>query len=90
MEVENINGIQTGDREGPRLLALWEEQSGQPLPFYCAEARCVCESVEGALVQRANTEDNRWYIVPLCREHGALKGQRIMIMNTMPLVPLDT
>ena len=40
----------------------------------------------GAHVQRGNSGDSNWYIVPLCATHNGKKGQSLDISDSVKLV----
>ena len=46
-------------------LDYWKSQTGQN-PTYCSADGCYGMDLVGAHVQKAYSDDNRWYIVPLC------------------------
>ncbi len=65
-KVKNLNG--TSDNKVPNCynswLDFWEKKSGQK----AGECGCCNQSADvGAHVQKANSSDKSWYIVPLCR-----------------------
>jgi hypothetical protein len=43
----------------------------------------------GAHVQKDNSSDNNWYIIPLCREHNKLTGKSLVINDLIQLVPAN-
>jgi hypothetical protein len=47
----------------------WNRKSGQWL-ICCAESSCTRPISRGALVQGADNEDGKWYVVPLCHHHN--------------------
>ena len=47
-------------------LEYWKSKTGQN-PYYCSTRGCYGTDLVGGHVQKANSSDNRWYIVPLCR-----------------------
>jgi len=67
--VKNISGTSDSICKCGSWLAHWEKQSKQTANF-CSEAGCISEDMVGAHVQKANSDDNRWYIVPLCKLHN--------------------
>lgn len=77
MMIKNINGTSdstTTCRCGS-WLKHWAIYSGTyALPNYCSVRGCTNKDIEGAHVQKANSEDEKWYICPLCKEHNHSKG----------------
>jgi hypothetical protein len=69
-KVQNING--TSDKSCPcgSWIDHWEKFSGESLPNLCPEKTCTKKDLVGAHVQRADSTDKGWYIVPLCSEHN--------------------
>ena len=67
MYVKNVNG---SGRFAPRgydsWLDYWKAQTGEN-PYYCAADNCLGTDLVGAHVQKANSTDKNWYIVPLCK-----------------------
>lgn len=67
MRVKNVNGsgrfsAPTGYRS---WLDYWEKKTGSKA-FFCSASNCFSSNLVGAHVQKANSTDNRWYIIPLC------------------------
>ena len=67
MYVKNVNG---SGRFAPRgydsWLDYWKAQTGEK-PYYCAADNCLGTDLVGAHVQKTNSTDKNWYIVPLCK-----------------------
>ncbi len=53
-------------------LKHWEKFSGQTTTF-CIEKLCTGQDLVGAHIQKANSEDNSCYIIPLCINHNHSK-----------------
>lgn len=47
-------------------LDYWEQKTGKKA-YFCAATDCWAQDLVGAHVQKVNSADRRWYIVPLCR-----------------------
>lgn len=67
MRVKNVNG--SGRFSAPAgyrsWLDYWEKKTGSKA-FFCSASNCFSSNLVGAHVQKANSTDNRWYIIPLC------------------------
>lgn len=72
--VKNINGTSDRDCACGSWLKHWENFSGDKA-YYCSELNCFDKDLVGAHVQKANSNDDYWYIVPLCRLHNAHRGE---------------
>lgn len=46
-------------------LKYWEAQTGQSA-YFCSADGCIGTNLVGAHVQKAYSDDKKWYIVPLC------------------------
>ncbi|MCX6328188.1 MAG: hypothetical protein NTZ85_01555 [Bacteroidia bacterium] len=69
--ITNINGTSDTDcRCGSWLNHWFNYNGGQSLPTYCSAPKCIKKDLVGAHVQKANSIDKEWYIVPLCQEHN--------------------
>lgn len=87
MRVKNINGINADKCECGSWLEHWKEFSGNVLfPRYCPVMKCSSRIEVGAHVQIEGASDKGWYIVPLCKEHGAETGSSLEISNMVDLV----
>jgi hypothetical protein len=86
MRVSNINGISDNACECGSWLGHWKKFSGQSLPTFCPQVTCVQKPAAGAHVQRGNSGDSNWYIVPLCTAHNGKKGQSLDIGDSVTLV----
>jgi hypothetical protein len=54
--------------------------------MFCYAMACPCTPAVGAVVRAGESEDEPWYIVPLCVEHGAKKGEVIELIPEVQLV----
>jgi hypothetical protein len=86
MRVKNINGTSDNLCKCGSWIKHWEKFSGQSLPSYCPEKSCMKKPEVGAHVQKDNSTDSSWYIVPLCTMHNAEKGKSIEISDSIELV----
>jgi hypothetical protein len=71
-KVKNING--TSEHFVKCNCGNWTEHwykfGGIPNPAFCRELTCMVEKPEGCHVQKADSMDESWYIVPLCSNHN--------------------
>lgn len=74
MKVKNINGTSKTECKCRSWLAHWEKFNGR-MAAYCAVNFCYNIAMEGAHVQLSDSKDERWYIIPLCREHNRCKDE---------------
>jgi hypothetical protein len=89
MRVKNINGTSQNVCKCGSWLDHWKNFSGQALPTYCPEKTCTGKPEVGAHVQKDNSTDNAWYIVPLCKTCNAKTGQPLDLMDGTVLVPAN-
>jgi hypothetical protein len=89
MKVKNINGTSTRACSCGSWLQHWRNFSKTPLPRFCAEIACPGPPELGAHVQRADSADQNWYIVPLCHLHNAKTSESIEISERTVLVPAN-
>lgn len=68
-KVENINGTSDTECKCGSWIQHWKNFSIQTAT-YCSEESCIETDLEGAHVQKANSTDQSWYIVPLCGKHN--------------------
>ena len=85
MRVKNINGTSDNTCKCGTWLEHWKKFSGQSLPTYCPETKCIQKPEVGAHVQRDNSADTSWYIVPLCKTHNGQTGESIEISDSTKL-----
>jgi len=83
-KVKNINGTSDNTCKCGSWLKHWEKFSGQTTT-YCTEKSCLETELLGAHVQKADSIDNNWYIIPLCKTHNKSTGT-IDISDTYTLV----
>ena len=82
----NINGTSDTKCTCGSWLQHWKNFSNQDLPFFCPEKSCIKDDLIGAHVQKANSFDKKWYIVPLCSDHNKSTNKNIVISNKIKLV----
>jgi len=88
-KVKNINGTSDNTCKCGSWLNHWEKFSGQKTGL-CPEISCKNSASIGAHVQKADSPDEKWYIIPLCPSHNALRNQTISIMDSTTLVSANT
>jgi hypothetical protein len=86
MKVNNINGTSGKTCKCGSWLNHWKNFSGQSLPSYCPEVKCMQKTEVGAHAQKDSSTDTNWYIIPLCKTHNAETGKSLYIMDRMKLV----
>jgi hypothetical protein len=65
----NINGTSDNSCSCDSWLDHWNRFSGQNARI-CSVIDCYRTDIVGAHVQKYNSTNRNWYIVPLCREHN--------------------
>ena len=87
MKVRNINGTSDNTCKCSSWIEHWENYNpaGQSIPSYCPEKTCLKKPTEGAHVQKDDSSDNSWYIIPLCSEHNAKHGETIEVSDSVSL-----
>ncbi|HCL00097.1 MAG TPA: hypothetical protein DHW42_08350 [Candidatus Marinimicrobia bacterium] len=90
MSIEVINLINTSNKKCycKTWLEHWEK-FGEQKAGLCAEVSCQKKAIVGAHVQKSDSSDSSWYIIPLCKEHNNLFGQKISIKDSIKLVPAN-
>lgn len=88
MYVKNVNG--SGRYSAPSgyssWLEYWEDNAGRKVT-YCGATGCYGTDLVGAHVQKADSNDNKWYIVPLCR---SCNQRTDTFYVAYPLVPVPS
>ncbi len=67
-------------------LEHWQKYSAVPLPGFCYALACPGTPVMGVVVRLGDTENEPRYVVPLCIEHGAKRGEAIELIPGAQLV----
>lgn len=86
MKVNNVNGTSASNCKCGSWLEHWKKFSGQSSPAYCSEKACTKKPDVGAHVQKDNSTDKGWYIVPLCAGHNQQTGKSLDLMESVTLV----
>lgn len=86
--VKNINGTSQSSEKCNcgSWLNHWMIIGRYKKPDYCAIVGCVNPPTEGAHVQKTGTNDQSWYIIPVCHHHNMQKNQELSIPNEKWLV----
>lgn len=88
MKVTNINGTSDHTCLCGSWLKHWEKfnLTGQRTPFFCPV--CGYSKVEvGAHVQKYDSYDKDWYIVPLCKSCNNKSSSTILDIGNCALAP---
>ncbi len=67
-------------------LEHWQKYSAVPLPSFCYAMACPGTPVEGVVVRTADAQCEAQYVVPLCIEHAARRGEAIELIPGAQLV----
>ncbi len=86
MKIRNINGTSDNTCKCGSWLDHWKKFSGLSISIYCPVLSCYEKTEVGAHVQKDNSTDNSWYIVPLCKSHNAEKGKSLEVGDSTKLV----
>jgi hypothetical protein len=86
MKVKNINGTSARTCRCGSWLQHWKNFSKTAISQYCYEKKCVGKPEVGAHVQKDNSTDESWYIVPLCMTHNAKTGESLELVDSAVLV----
>lgn len=86
MRVNNINGTSQNFCKCGSWLNHWQKFSGQPIPTICPVLSCHELTAVGAHVQKDNSTDKSWYIIPLCRTCNAKAGSSLDVLSNVVLV----
>ena len=54
-----------------------------------AQRRVARKELVGAHVQQESSDDNNWYIYPICKKHNEAIGQSLDVADTYKLVPAN-
>lgn len=89
MRVKNLHD--KGGRPVPKgytsWLAWWIDQKGVTSMPDCANKNCANKATLGGHVKKDTSEDNAWYMVPLC--HGCNQLEDPFEVNASDMVPLN-
>lgn len=88
LKIKNINTFIHYNCVCGTWLKHWEKFSGKKAPL-CAVPGCNTLGTNGAHVQKAESTDESWYVLPLCEQHGAIKNE-LEVSADYKLVPAST
>ena len=83
-KVKNINGTSDNRCSCGSWMKHWINFSNKSV-IYCVEKSCINKNLVGAHVQKSNSYDHNWYIIPLCIAHNA-SDREIEIIDSCTLV----
>jgi hypothetical protein len=89
IKARNINGTSSNTCTCGSWLEHWKKFSNGAIS-YCSEQGCAMVDLVGAHVMKADENDKKWYIIPLCSYHNRQKGHDIDVVVTTEFVPADT
>lgn len=88
-EVHNLNN--TSDRMPPNGYATWkdwwEAKKGRKFGT-CSCLGCTSFAEVGAHVQKRNSTDRKWYIIPLCRKCNTKSSSESFYVRDCDLEPI--
>lgn len=89
VKVKNLNDI--GGRKVPKgydsWLDWWMDQKGKTATPDCANQDCSRKATLGGHVKKVNSDDNSWYMVPLC--HGCNQLKDSFEVNASDMAPIN-
>lgn len=80
-KIKNINGTSDTKCKCGSWLDHWKKFSKSSIS-YCQEVNCYSKDLVGAHVQKANSSDDNWYIIPLCTNHNQSVGELEVLSST--------
>ena len=84
--IKNINNTYPPPHSSSSWYEHWTNFSDQWL-ICCAERSCTKLISQGAIVQKAEIEDDKWYVVPLCKKHA--NSNEILDIGDVKLIEVD-
>ena len=91
MKVKNINGTSEHNVKCKcgSWIEHWKNFSNAKLGDYCYEKSCTKKPEFGAHVQKVESNDNDWYIIPFCPGHNNVRDEEIELIAGAPLAPAN-
>jgi len=86
MKIKNINGTVDNTCKCGTWLYHWKNFSDRSIPIYYPVFGCNNKPEVGAHVQKDDSIDSGWYIVPLCKVHNGQTGMSLNISDSIILV----
>lgn len=88
----NVKNIHSGSRPAPSgyssWLSYWMKEQGVTSTPKCANIACTAWAEHGGHVKKVKSNDNSWYIVPLCVECNEDKDKEFIVYESN-LVPVN-
>lgn len=91
-KVKNLNGTDDNapDSKGyPTWRAFWEAKTGRSFSD-CSCDECKSSATVGAHVQKADSADRKWYIVPLCSSCNVSRKNEVFEVRDNDLVAVNS
>ena len=85
MKVKNLNGTSQRTCTCGSWLKHWENFGGCSATF-CSVIDCSNIAEVGGHVQKADENDKKWYIIPLCKSCNNKRGGELEIYDDTKLV----
>lgn len=85
MKVKNINGTSGNTCKCTSWLSHWEKFSNEKSSL-CVEKSCLNDATLGAHVQKSDSSNDNWYIIPFCSSHNNKKGKELELYGSPVLV----
>lgn len=82
MSIYKVHNLKEGSRNG-NWLAYWENAT-EIEANRCHKLGCTQHATDGAHVQLDDSNDKRWYVVPLCHKCNCQFGEHFLVEG--PLV----
>lgn len=82
MSIYKVHNLREGSING-NWLAYWEDATGIEANR-CHKLGCTQHTTDGAHVQLDDSNDKRWYVVPLCHKCNCQFGEHFLVKG--PLV----
>jgi hypothetical protein len=77
VKIKNINKRSQNGCSCGSWLKHWEKFSGQRIT-YCPVDGCLNKDLAGTPVQKADGDDQNWFIFPLCGSHSRSTGELVV------------
>ena len=92
-KIKHING--TSESSARCHCQTWKNHwsnfnpDRQNWPSYCVIHDCHRQAEVGAHVQKADSADDRWYIIPICKEHNLMTNQMFEVSDYVSFAPAN-
>ena len=89
VEVKNLNGTSGRVPNGATTWKeFWENETGRKFGM-CSCKDCTSRADVGAHVQKSDSTDHKWYIVPLCKADNNKASWEHFEVKAADLVPVN-